>query len=835
MTFQKKVSANDKSGSPKCGIRPHFLAEFDDCRYGERPDKLVLGEQKRVSASAYLPNFSMPGSRDAGRCPVMTADKELFGDTLPTYLTRFVGRDREIATVLSRLHPGRLVTISGVGGAGKTRLAIEVAKRSRGGPSGMHDAREVYFVPLDAVVDPTEVRAAVAAGIGIPGQLGDRPLAPIVRALTNRRALLVLDNCEQVADACQELVVSLLAACPTVTVLATTRIPLDLPDEQVFAIPPMGSGALRSNPFESDAVALFLDRASSVAGAYALTEHNAKTLTEICDVLHGLPLGIELAASWIPVLSPRDLLDHLRQADIALASGTALVEDRHRSLAVILDSSWRWLSTTERAVLSSLAIFVGGFTREAAEVVADANLGVLAALAERSLIQRLPDSRGGSRYQVHELIRHHALHHLADDGPTRTRHFAYFLELVEALETSWNTQPEPLWFNPIGADLANISAAMMWVLDQGDAEGALRLAVGLGRFWPFSVASPAVRLAQLRAALALPWSPSGVISIRARARAYWEAGVLQCRADPAAAQDLQQQGLVLFQEIGDEAGVARCILNHGAASLLVGDSQRGRREIAESLARCQACDDALGVVWAYDLLGIAGFVIGDYAEASSYLRQSATQFESLGAPLGACHALVDLGLSLRYEGKLPSALNAYRQALRYQREYRFTTESADSFDGLAVIAASLGHLDLAAKLFGAAAGWREAYQDEQWFPMPNDFQERADGVRRRVGERAWFEAYGAGGNLNSEGAMSLAEEAVFALEEELQRRSAGLTSREIDVLHLVADGLTNAEIAERLVLSERTVHAHLRSIFDKLGVSSRTAAARAVASLFASR
>jgi hypothetical protein len=142
----------------------------------------------------------------------------------------------------------------------------------------MHDAREVYFVPLDAVVDPTEVRAAVAAGIGIPGQLGDRPLAPIVRALTNRRALLVLDNCEQVADACQELVASLLAACPTVTVLATTHIPLDLPDEQVFAIPPMGSGALRSNPFESDAVALFLDRASSVAGAYALTEHNAKVL-----------------------------------------------------------------------------------------------------------------------------------------------------------------------------------------------------------------------------------------------------------------------------------------------------------------------------------------------------------------------------------------------------------------------------------------------------------------------------------------------------------------------------------------------------------------------------
>jgi predicted ATPase len=167
----------------------------------------------------------------------MTADKELFSDTLPTYLTRFVGRDREIATVLSLLLPGRLVTICGVGGAGKTRQAIEVAKRSRAGSGGMHDAREVYWVPLGAVVDPNEVRAAVGAGIGLRGELGNRPLAPIVRALTNRRALLVLDNCEQVASACQELVGSLLTSCPTLTVLASSRIPLELSGEKVFAIP----------------------------------------------------------------------------------------------------------------------------------------------------------------------------------------------------------------------------------------------------------------------------------------------------------------------------------------------------------------------------------------------------------------------------------------------------------------------------------------------------------------------------------------------------------------------------------------------------------------------
>ena len=811
-----------------------LFGEFDDFRFGERPDKLVLDKQIASPHRHICLTFSMPMS-DVGRCPVMTVDQELFGDTLPTYLTRFVGRDREIATVLSLLLPGRLVTVCGVGGAGKTRLAIEVAKRSRAGSGGMHDASEVYWVQLGAVVDPADVRAAVVTGIGLPGQVSDRPLAAIVRALKDQRALLVLDNCEQVSSACRELAGSLLASCPTVTVLATSRIPLDLPAEQVFAVPPMGGTPLRSDPFQSDAIALFLDRATSVAGAYALTEHNAGTLSDICDVLHGLPLGIELAASWIPVLSPEDLLDHLRQADTALASETALVEDRHCSLAVILDSSWQWLSPRERTVLSSLAIFVGGFTREAAEAVADADLGVLAALAERSLIQRLPDARGGSRYQVHELVRHYALHQLEDEREIRRRHFTCFLGLVESLETSWQNQLEPLWSNPIGADMANISAAMIWILEQGDAEGALRMAVGLDRFWIFSVPPPAVRLVWLEAALDLPWSPTGVVGIRARARAYLLASLLKTRVDPVGARGLAERGRMLFERIGDEAGAADCLQHVGAANLLTGDPEKGRRQIAESLVRKQACGDVRAVGWSYGLLGTADFVLGRYDEASSNLLDSVSQFERLDAPVGACHALVDLGLTLRVDGKLSAALNAYRRALRYQREYRFTTETGDTLDGLAALAVVVNRLELAAKLRGAAVGWRETYQQDPWFPMPTDFGELADGVRRRLGEQAWFEPYDAGTKLSPEGAMRFADDAVASLDEELQRRSAGLTTREIDVLHLVADGLSNAEIAERLVLSERTVHAHLRSIFDKLGVNSRTAAAHAAASLFASR
>lgn len=207
---------------------------------------------------------------------------------------------------------------------------------------------------------------------------------------------------------------------------------------------------------------------------------------------------------------------------------------------------------------------------------------------------------------------------------------------------------------------------MMWALDQGDADGAMRMAVGLDRFWPFSVSPPALRLARLEAALDLPWSPSSVISIRARARAYWGSGVLKCRVDPVAAQGLLQQGFILSQEINDQAGAARCMLTHGAANLLIGEPEKGRREIAESLVLCQACGDVLGVAWCEDLLGIAAFVIAEYGEASSHLLESATQFENLDAPLGVCHALVDLGLTLRLMGRFADALAAYRNALRYQ-------------------------------------------------------------------------------------------------------------------------------------------------------------------------
>jgi tetratricopeptide (TPR) repeat protein len=311
---------------------------------------------------------------------------------------------------------------------------------------------------------------------------------------------------------------------------------------------------------------------------------------------------------------------------------------------------------------------------------------------------------------------------------------------------------QPRW-----ADLANIDAATVWALDKGDAEGALRMAVGLDAFWIFSSPSAAIRMARLRAALDLPWSPSGVVGIRARAQAYHILGLRKTPTDASAAQDLMLRALVLFREIGDEAGAAACIRDHGGASIRSGDPETARRDAAEGLRRSRACGDVQGAAWCYCILGFAAFALAEYAEAASDFLESATQFESLGSPFGACHARVDLAAALYQEGKLRDALNSYQCALRFQRDYRFTTESADILDGLAAIATALNSLDLAAKLCGTAAGWRETYQQDSWSPMPHDSALTAGTIRHRLGEPAWFKAYAAGRKLSSEQAMRLAE------------------------------------------------------------------------------
>ena len=366
-----------------------------------------------------------PGGQRGSEGPMrgaMTVDAELFGDALPTYFTRFIGRERECAELADLLRSPGVVTVCGVGGAGKTRLAVQVVRQLRADA----DLR-VCWVPLATTLDSAGVVPAVAHGLGLSG-IGGGQLAA---ALGSERAVLVLDNCEHVAAGCRALLGQLVADCVDLRVITTSRVPLGLSCERIYGVPALGS-ATDEGGEPTEAMALFVDRAAGVASGYALTELNRPVLAEICRTLQGSPLAIELAASWIRVLSPRDLLTSLARVGPMVGSDSAgFVEERHRSIEAVLDSSWRWLGETDRAVIEALGVFVGGFTREAAEAVAGADLGTLSRLSQLALIQRLPDPYGGSRYQVHELVRNYALGPVGTHRPGAAAAPRYFLDLVD--------------------------------------------------------------------------------------------------------------------------------------------------------------------------------------------------------------------------------------------------------------------------------------------------------------------------------------------------------------------------------------------------------------------
>ncbi len=748
----------------------------------------------------------------------MTVDAELFGDVLPTYLTRFIGRDAENTELSELLRPPGVVTICGVGGAGKTRLAVEVARRV-----GAEENLRLVWVPLASTLDSGGVGSAIAHGLGLAGLAN---LDQLGAALAAGRVLLVLDNCEHVAQGCRDLLARLLPQCGDLRVLTTTRAPLGIAVEQIYGLPPLG-GTVVDDGGATDAVALFVDRAAGVAAGYALTELNRPVLAAICRTLHGSPLAIELAASWIRVLSPRDLLASLTQAHATVGSVAApFVEERHCSIQAVLDSSWQWLGSSDRAVIEALGVFVGGFTKDAAEAVAGADLATLSRLSQLALIQRLPDPYGGSRYQVHELVRAYALDRLADHPAARSRHLAYFVGLVETTGAFRNTPFAPTWSDPIAGDLANVDAALVWALNCGDAESAQRLAVGLDHFWLFCLHSYEHRVGRLEAALALPGDPASDRATHARAQALLNLGLRDFVTDPARSRSRFGEAGRLFEQVGDAAGVAACIRGRGNARLLQGDNQGCRRDCFDSLARCRTCGDEQGVAWSLESIGAAFLLGGDLAGATVPLSQAAALFAAMDNPVGACYSEIELALSYQLSGKLLESADACRRALDHQRQNRLLATSADLLEAVARLCVELSRWTGAAQLYGAAASWHTEYDTVSWFPLVSRFSRAAD-VRRHLGESAWVDAYESGRRLAPARALDVAADELIVLRSDLRAVPAGLSTREIEVLQLVAAGCSDVDIAHQLVLSPRTIHAHLRSIYRKLEVGSRTAAVAA--------
>ena len=698
---------------------------------------------------------------------------------LPLPTTTFVGRAAEMADLVRLLAApaGRLVTLTGPGGVGKTRLALEVAARLSG-----RFVDGAVFVPLAPLREPDLVPAAIARAFDVAVG-GDRtPPGALAAALRARQVLLILDNCEHLLPAAP-LVADLLAACPRVVVLATSRAPLRLRAEQQYPVPPLAvpEAACDADPdalARQPAVALFAQRAAAAAPGFALTPDTLGATAAICRRLDGLPLAIELAAAWVKVLPPGALLARLGRALPLLTGGARDLPARQRTLRETIAWSDALLAPGERALLRRLAAFAGGWTLAAAEAVcpgagesAAAVLPGLAALVEASLAQPVPRpaaaAADGPRYALLELVREYAAELLAASGEeeeVRRRHAAHFLALVEAAQPHLVGPEEAAWLARLEGEGPNLRAALRWALERREAGVAVRLAAVLWRFWAArGHLGEGRRWLEAILALTVPDGASAgdapaIPPLRRAMLLHVTANLARVQGDYARAEALYEECLAIRRARDDRHGVIGALHNLGITAHEQGDAARAIRRHEEALPLAREDGDAYGIAFVLTTLGEAVLAAGDPARAAALGEEGLATFRRIGHAWGVALALTRLGDAALGRGDRARAAALHRESLALSGGLGDPRMAADALEGLA--RAEVGtDPALAMRLLGAA----EALRDRLGTPHPPT---RRAGHRRAVataraalGDAAFAAAQAAGAALTLEQALAAARRA----------------------------------------------------------------------------
>lgn len=668
------------------GQRHAALEQYAACRrllqteLGIAPAEATTTLYQRILAGEVLPpGGPAPTAVSAGRTPRR--------EQLPVQLTPFVGRAAEVAALVAHLaQPDRrLVTLVGLGGSGKTRLAVQAAPLLDGFPDGL------YFVPLAPVADAAFLVPAIADALGYTFSGPVDPQAQLLTYLRDKDLLLVLDSFEHLLDA-TDLLVAILQAAPGVRLLVTAREPLDLAAEQIcdlsgLAVPPPNAGA---DADQYPAVQLFVQRAQRVQPQFALTPEVTPWVVRICRLVEGLPLGLELAAGWVRGQSCQAIAQELEQSLDVLATTQRDVAPRHRSLRAVFDQSWQRLAAAEQQAFRRLAVFRGGFDDEAARAVAGADLAwsraVLLALVQQSLLRHTP----AGRYELHELLRQYAGEHLAqaaEDAPaTRARHGAYYLALAEAATPHLHGVEHGSWLARLELELDNLREALRQAQAGRAGDTLLRLSAALGGFW------------QLRGHLSegRAWCEAAVAGADAapglpRSQALRWAGVLaRQQGDFGAAISRLTAGLDLARALADAGEVSRGLNELGQVYRLRGDYAQARALLEESLALGRAAGDRSGVADSLINLGLVAFGQGDYGAARTLYEEGLALQRALGDRPGIAGTLLHLGNVAYYRGDYPAAWSLYEEALTLGREVGDKPGTAMALHNLGMLAQGRG-------------------------------------------------------------------------------------------------------------------------------------------------
>ncbi len=639
-------------------------------------------------------------------------DSHSGASSVPMALTSFIGRERERAELKQLLASTRLLTLTGAGGSGKTRLARELAAELAGGDPDA--AAWVEMAPLEA---PELVPLHVAAALGVREDGTGTVTPALVRALRDRQRTIVLDNCEHLVAACAALTTDLLHGCPQVRILTTSREPLGIPGEQVWAVPglslPPASDSSTSAIRESEAVQLFVERARATSARFRIDDTNAAAVARIVERLDGLPLAIELAAARVRVLSPHQIAARLDDAFRVLAGGARGTIPRHRTLREAIDWSYRLLDEPERLLFERLSVFVGGFDLEAAEFVCvDASLApavvldLLGSLADKSIVT-VEAHAGQARYRLLETVRQYATERLVerrDADRLRSRHAEYFTGFVETAEPNMFLYGhDSVWFDRIERDMGNLRAAAEWCATQsGTADVSLRLAAALQWFWfvrgRFGEAREWLENAVSRAANAEPLPRGRALSALAFT-AFWQ-GDYESIREPA------EESVRLLRTLDSprDLAVAICVLGTGMS--LEGDADDARALFDEAVRIARAQDP--------ELLSYVLFWHGSAAEIRGDVRAARDAFEE-GLELGhrvdfrpaIAHHSSALGRLAFSERDWPRALTCFTTALTVHRSMGDRLGPTMAMESLAGILGAQGDPGGATVLLGAAAASRE--------------------------------------------------------------------------------------------------------------------------------
>jgi predicted ATPase/class 3 adenylate cyclase len=705
--------------------------------------------------------FQLEATGLAGEFPALrTLDAR--ANNLPVQLTSFVGREADITALSELLDRTPLVTLTGPGGTGKTRLALQVAAERL-----TSFADGVYVVELAPISNPELVASAIASALTIREQ-ADRPLFDTLKdELRDRELLLVLDNFEQVTPAAP-LMTDLLASAPRLRILVTSRAVLHVRGEHEFPVAPLRIPDPSSlPPLEAlshyEGVALFVERAMATRPDFTITPESAPAIAEIVARLDGLPLAIELAAAKARLLGPEAILGRLGSRLAFLGGGPRDLPARQQTLRQAIDWSYTLLSEEQQAFMSRLSVFVGGWTIDAAAAVVD-DLGVdafegLAMLVDQSLVRREEASAGEPRFLMLETIREYALERLSESGKLdeiRRRHATYFLSVAEAIEPQLLTSPDA--GDRIATDHDNFRAAMNWAIETNEADLGLRLGYALWRFWQ--------QRAHLREGrdwfervLAMPGArePSA-----ARAKGLTgAAGIAYWQNDYEATQAWYAEAEEIIRGLDDPVWLSDALYNSGTVAALAGDMETVAAKLGEGIAvGRQLGDDAIiGRFLAAE--GYMAFMSDDLARARELLEEGlavAQRQGDQGAIAMGHHTVAQVA---RLDGRLTDAADHYREALRYWHQLGDASQLTEPLQGLAAVAIASGDAERGVRLLGANAAIRERFgggPPPEWLRLGDPLTD----AKQTLGDAAYQLAWDDGLGLSVDDAVALALETPVA-------------------------------------------------------------------------